>query len=65
MATPVWRGQLRGLPANNQTNVPPNFFSDNESPDPVPGQNEVGYPISVHGDSNVTVQNFTVAARGG
>jgi uncharacterized protein YkwD len=58
-------GNFVVYPANNQANVPPNFFSDNESPDPVPGQNEVGYPISVHGDSNVTVQNFTVAARGG
>jgi uncharacterized protein YkwD len=61
-------GQFVVYPANNQTNVPTNFFSDSESPDPVPGQNEVGYPISVHSDngrSGLTVQNFTVAPRGG
>jgi uncharacterized protein YkwD len=54
-------------PANNQASVPTNFFSDSESPDPVPGQNEVGYPISVHADINnaVSVQNFSVAPRGG
>jgi uncharacterized protein YkwD len=54
-------------PANNQAGVPTNFFSDSESPDPVPAQNEVGYPISVHADldGNVTVQSFTVAPRGG
>ena len=54
-------------PANNQAGVPTNFFSDSESPDPVPAQNEVGYPISVHADldGNVTVQSFSVAPRGG
>jgi len=61
------RGQIVTYPFNNQANVPANFFSDNESPDPVPGQNEVGYPISVHADkiNTVTVQSFTVAPRGG
>jgi len=60
-------GRFIVYPANNQAGVPTNFFSDTESPDPVPGQNEVGYPISVHADidNNVTVQNFTVAPRGG
>ncbi|WP_229262903.1 CAP domain-containing protein [Duganella radicis] len=60
-------GKIVGYPFNNQTNVPVNFFSDSESPDPVPNQNEVGYPISVHADqgSTVTVQSFTVAPRGG
>ncbi|MFS2006049.1 CAP domain-containing protein [Duganella sp. CT11-25] len=61
-------GQFVVYPVNNQVNVPTNFFSDSESPDPVPGQNEVGYPISVHADnggSGVTVQNFSVAPRGG
>lgn len=60
-------GRFIVYPANNQASVPTNFFSDSESPDPVPGQNEVGYPISVHADidNNVTVQNFTVAPRGG
>jgi uncharacterized protein YkwD len=61
-------GQFVVYPVNNQVNVPTIFFSDSESPDPVPGQNEVGYPISVHADnggSGVTVQNFSVAPRGG
>ncbi|WP_343732654.1 CAP domain-containing protein [Duganella sp.] len=60
-------GRFIVYPVSNQTGVPANFFSDSESPDPVPNQNEVGYPISVHADSGslVTVQNFTVTPRGG
>lgn len=62
-------GRIAIYPVNNQTGIPTNFFSDNESPDPVPNQNEVGYPISVHADSgpngDLTVQSFTVAPRGG
>jgi uncharacterized protein YkwD len=61
-------GQFVVYPASNQTGVPTNFFSDSESPDPVPGQNEVGYPISVHADNGrtgLTVQSFSVAPRGG
>ncbi|RFP08032.1 MULTISPECIES: CAP domain-containing protein [unclassified Duganella] len=63
-------GRIVNYPAANQSGVPVNFFSDSESPDPVPGRNEVGYPISVHADTiragvGVTVQNFTVAPRGG
>lgn len=60
-------GRFVTYPVDRQTNVPPNFFSDSESPDPVPDQNEVGYPISVHADlrSTVLVRNFTVAPRGG
>lgn len=60
-------GALVSWPYNGQTGVTPNFFSDNEEPDPVCGPNEVGYPISVHAniDSTVTVQSFTVQARGG
>ena len=54
-------------PANGQTLVARNFFSDFEEPDPVPSANEVGYPISVHTDLDVTlgVTSFTVRARGG
>ncbi len=54
-------------PFNGQTQVTPNFMSDTEQPDPVPNQNEVGYPISVHAniDAPVTVQTFTVRPRGG
>ncbi|MYN20545.1 CAP domain-containing protein [Rugamonas sp. FT107W] len=63
-------GRIVNYPAANQTGVPTNFFSDSESPDPVPNQNEVGYPISVHSDTirdgvGITVQSFTVAPRGG
>lgn len=54
-------------PFSGQTQVTPNFMSDTEQPDPVPNQNEVGYPISVHAniDAPVTVQTFTVRPRGG
>lgn len=63
----VGRGNLVVYPFNNQSRVPPNFFSDNEKPDPVEGRNEVGYPISVHPDAGsvVLVQSFTVRPRGG
>ncbi|MYM70343.1 CAP domain-containing protein [Pseudoduganella sp. FT55W] len=62
------RGRIAVYPADQQANVPRNFFSDSESPDPVPNQNEVGYPISVHADAGngkVAVQSFTVTPRGG
>jgi hypothetical protein len=60
-------GKFITYPFNGQTAVPVNFFSDNESPDPVPDQNETGYPVSVHADmgQTVTVQSFTIAPRGG
>ena len=60
-------GNMVNYPINNQANVQTNFMSDSESPDPVPGQNEVGYPISVHADNtaSITVQSFSVAPRGG
>lgn len=60
-------GQIATYPFAGQSQVPPNFMSDNESPDPVPGQNEVGYPVSVHADfaDELTVQSFTLRARGG
>jgi uncharacterized protein YkwD len=67
----IGRGQIVTYPVNNQTGVPLNFYSDTEAPDPVPNQNLVGYPISVHADSQansedtVAVQSFTVAPRGG
>lgn len=63
----VTQGTVAVYPGVNQTLVPLNFLSDNESPDPVPSQNEVGYPISVHTNFNstVTVQRFTVRPRGG
>lgn len=63
----VPRGSVATYPATSQTRVPLNFFSDTESPDPVPNQNEVGYPISVHANlgQNLLVNSFTVRPRGG
>jgi len=60
-------GQVAVWPFNGQTAVPRNFFSDTESPDPVPDRNEVGYPISVHANIDLTVRvnSFTVRPRGG
>lgn len=60
-------GKVVTWPYNGQTAVATNFFSDFEAPDPVAGQNEVGYPVSVHADitSTVAVQSFTIEQRGG
>ena len=64
-------GKLVSYPFAGQTGVPAVFLSNNESPDPVPNVNEVGYPISVHADTApyganiVTVQSFSVRPRGG
>jgi uncharacterized protein YkwD len=54
-------------PFNGQQQVALSFQSDNELPDPVPEQNEVGYPISVHANvtSTVQVEGFTIQPRGG
>jgi uncharacterized protein YkwD len=61
------RGAIVTWPFNGQTQVTPNFFSDNEEPDPVENVNEVGYPISVHANmsSTLAVQSFTVRPHGG
>jgi uncharacterized protein YkwD len=65
----IARGTVMAWPYDGQTQVTPNFFSDYESPDPMPekGVNEVGYPISVEGnlDQVLAVQTFTVRPRGG
>jgi uncharacterized protein YkwD len=66
--TGVGRGNVVVWPFSGMTGVTRNFFSDNEAPDPVPaaGVNEVGYPISVHGDITAVlgVTTFTVRERG-
>jgi hypothetical protein len=43
------------------------FYSDQESPDPVPGANRVGYPVSFHvgHDRTLTVDAFTLATASG
>jgi uncharacterized protein YkwD len=63
----VARGSVAVYPVDGQAAVPVSFMSDTESPDPVPNQNEVGYPISVHANisSTLTVTSFTVKPRGG
>lgn len=63
----VARGSVAVYPADSQVAVPVNFMSDTEEPDPMPDQNEVGYPISVHANlsSVLTVTSFTVKPRGG
>lgn len=60
-------GQIVSWPVNGQTGVTRNFFSDFEAPDPVAGINEVGYPVSVHADIDVTlaVTSFTIHPHGG
>lgn len=65
-------GKLVAYPADGQTAVPASFDSDTESPDPVPNQNTVGYPISVHSDlgnvvagGGIAVTSFTVHPRNG
>ena len=60
-------GQVAVWPFGGQTAVPRNFFSNTESPDPVPDRDEVGYPISVHANIDLTIRvtNFTVRPRGG
>ncbi|HEY0844631.1 MAG TPA: CAP domain-containing protein [Noviherbaspirillum sp.] len=60
-------GKVVVYPFAGQQRVARNFFSDNEVPDPFPGRNEVGYPISVHADitSSIEVGSFTVRPRGG
>jgi uncharacterized protein YkwD len=59
-------GSVVTYPYAGQQRVPINFFSDNESPDPVPSRNEVGYPISVHANivSTLTTVSFSVRPRG-
>jgi uncharacterized protein YkwD len=61
------QGNFVTYPVANQLRVPTIFYSDSETPDPVPNQNEVGYPVSIHADITavVNVQSFTLQPRGG
>jgi uncharacterized protein YkwD len=61
------RGKLVNWPVNGQADVPPNFYSDQQEPEPVDTLNEVGYPVSVHADwrTVVTVSKFTIKPRNG
>lgn len=64
--TGIGKGNLATWPTNGQTGVTRNFLSDFEAPDPVPELNEVGYPVSVHADIDVTlvVSTFSMRPRG-
>lgn len=59
-------GVVAAWPFNGQTDVPKDFHSDDEEPDPVPNQDDVGYPVSVHANltSKLLVQSFTIRAHG-
>ena len=63
----IGNGGIVSWPVDGQTGVTRNFFSDFESPDPVAGANEVGYPVSVHADIDVvlSVTSFTIHPHGG
>jgi uncharacterized protein YkwD len=63
----IGRGNIVTWPGDGKTGILTNFFSDYEAPDPVDGVNEVGYPISVHADADVTltVTGFSMKPRGG
>ncbi len=56
------KGNIVVWPLPSQTNVRTNFFSDQETPDPVPQADEVGYPVSVHANLNAVlrVDRFTL-----
>lgn len=60
-------GKFVVYPVNGQQSVLTVFYSDYESPDPVPNRNQVGFPVSLHADitSTVTVQSFTIQPRNG
>ena len=59
-------GQIVAYPFSGQQKVAVSFSSDNESPDPVPNQDVVGYPISVHANYGavLNVATFSVRQRG-
>lgn len=54
-------------PMPDQKNVRTSFLSDEETPDPVQGINEVGFPVSVHADGSASllVSRFVIRERGG
>ena len=59
-------GRIIYWPRAGQQNVRSNFFSNQETPDPVTALDEVGYPISVHADRDkvLRVARFVLRARG-
>lgn len=61
------RGGVAVYPSNAQADVPAGVNTDEETPDPVPNINRVGYPASVHANltSALAVKSFTITQRGG
>lgn len=66
-STGIAKGSVVVWPLPSQKNVRTNFFSDQETPDPVPRADEVGYPVSVHANLNavVRVDRFTLSDADG
>ncbi len=60
-------GQIVVWPVPGQQSVRTRVFSDQETPDPVPGRDAVGYPTSVHASLGTLLQvnRFTLRERGG
>ena len=54
-------------PSDGQTAVRTYFLSDQETPDPVPAKDKVGYPVSVHAPmfSRLRVERFTISEPDG
>ncbi len=66
-STGIAKGSIAVWPLPSQTKVRTNFFSDQETPDPVPQADEVGYPVSVHANLNtmLRVDRFTLSGPDG
>ncbi len=66
-STGIAKGSIVVWPLPSQTKVRTNFFSDQETPDPVPQADEVGYPVSVHANLNamLRVDRFTLSGPDG
>lgn len=60
-------GWVGTYPYDGQTGVQIDFHSDRESPDPMPGVDRVGYPVSIHlgYGKRLKVDAFTLAMEGG
>lgn len=60
-------GWVGMYPYDGQTGVQIDFYSDQESPDPVAGSDRVGYPVSIHigYGKRLTVSSFTLATAAG